>query len=164
MTTLPDTFAAVLARIEAGGHQVGDFDVIGIIDSLIERGVALDDVTDFDFLKLLTRYAIEDQTDLPCPDWCQYEPGHVFESHNPLTGMQTRPHSLVLASRDGVYVAVVQDHERQPGDDSTAVLGPVFVDVQIEGEYENGAALRRLAGELLNAADRLDALSTEDDQ
>ncbi len=162
MTTLPDTFAAVLARIEASGHQAGDFDVIGIVDNLMERGTALDDVTDVDFLRLLTRYAAEDQTDLPCPSWCQYEPGHVFESTHTLTGMQIRPHGLVLASRDGVYVAVVQDHERQPGDDSTAVLGPVFIDVQIEGEYETGAALRRLAGELLNAADRLDALSTED--
>jgi hypothetical protein len=66
--------------------------------------------------------------------------------------MQTRPHALVLASRDGVYVALVQDHERQPQDDSTAVLGPVFASVEIEGEYETGASLRRLAGELLNAA------------
>ncbi len=108
MTTPPDAFTAVLARIEAGGHQVGDFDVIGIIDSLMERGTALDDVTDFDFLKLLTQHAIEDQTDLPCPSWCQYEPGHVFESTHTLTGVQIRPHEAVLASRDDVYVGVVQ--------------------------------------------------------
>ncbi len=159
MTTLPDTFAAVLARIEAMGWNVNDYDVFEIIDTLLGRGTEVDDVTDFEFLKLLTQYAREDQTGLPCPAWCRYEAGHVFESTDALTGMQVRPHEVVLASRDDVYVAVVQDHERQPGDDSTAVLGPVFVDVQIEGEYETGAALRRLAGELLNAADKLDALT-----
>ncbi len=159
MTTLPDTWAAVLARIEAMGWNVNDYDVIGIIDTLLGRGTDVDDVTDFEFLKLLTQYAREDQTDLPCPSWCQYEPGHRFEGTHDLTGVQIRPHGLVLASRDDVYVAVAQDHERQPGDDSTAVLGPVFVDVEIKGEYETGAALRRLAGELLNAADKLDALT-----
>ncbi|MDP9461048.1 MAG: hypothetical protein M3Q22_12680 [Actinomycetota bacterium] len=164
MTTLPDTFAAVLARIEASGHQAGDFDVIGIVDNLMERGTALDDVTDVEFLKLLTQYAREDQTALPCPSWCRYEAGHVFESTDALTDMQVRPHELRLASRDDVYVAVVQEDHRQPGDDSTAVLGPAFVDVQIEGEYETGAALRRLAGELLNAADKLDALTVEGNQ
>ncbi len=164
MTTLPDTLAAVLARIEAGGHQAGDFDVIGIIDSLIERGTALHDVTDADFLKLLTRYAVEDQTDLPCPAWCQSEPGHVFESTDTLTGMQIRPHEVVLASRDDVYVAVVQEDHRQPGDDSTAVLGPPSIDVEIKSEYETGAALRRLAGELLNAADRLDEVTGSADR
>ncbi len=115
MTTLPDTFAAVLARIEASGHQAGDFDVIGIVDNLMKHGTALDDVTDFDFLKLLTGYAIEDQTDLPCPSWCQYEQGHVFESTHTLTGMQIRPHEAVLASRDDVYVAVVQEDHGSPG-------------------------------------------------
>ncbi len=159
MTTLPDTFAAVLARIEAMGSNVNDYNVIAIIDTLLGRGTDVDDVTDFEFLKLLTQYAREDQTDLPCPSWCQYRPGHRFESTHTLTGMQIRPHDLVLASRDDVYVAVVQEHHRQPGDDSTAVLELPFIDVQIEGEYETGAALRRLAGELLNAADKLDALT-----
>ncbi|MDP9460354.1 MAG: hypothetical protein M3Q22_08940 [Actinomycetota bacterium] len=73
--------------------------------------------------------------------------------------MQIRPHGLVLASRDDAYVAVVQEHHRQLGDDSTAVLGPVFASVDIEGEYETGAALRRLAGELLNAADELETVT-----
>ncbi len=164
MTTLPDTFAAVLARIEAMGWNVNDYNVIAIIDTLLGRGTDVDDVTDFEFLKLLTQYAREDQTALPCPSWCQDEPGHVFESTHALTGMQIRPHEVVLASRDDVYVAVVQEDHRQPGDDSTAVLGPAFVDVEIKGEYETGAALRRLAGELLNAADRLDALTVEGNQ
>ncbi len=164
MTTLPDTFAAVLARIEAMGWNVNHYNVIEITDTLLERDTEVDDVTDFEFLKLLTRYAREDQTGLPCPAWCHSEPGHVFESTDTLTGMQIRPHEVVLASRDDVYVAVVQEAHRQPGDDSTAVLGPAFVDVQIEGEYETGAALRRLAGELLNAADKLDALTVEGNQ
>ncbi len=118
MTTLPDTFAAVLARIEAMGKDVNDYNVIEIIDTLLGRGTEVDDVTDDDFLKLLTQYAREDQTDLPCPSWCQYRPGHRFESTHDLTGMQIRPHEAVLASRDDVYVAVVQEDHRQLGSGS----------------------------------------------
>ncbi|MDP9359631.1 MAG: hypothetical protein M3R02_30950 [Chloroflexota bacterium] len=159
MTTLPDTFAAVLARIEAMGENVSDYKVVTIVERIVADGVAVADVNDPDFFRLLSRNHIEDETALPCPSWCQDEAGHGFESTHALTGMQIRPHEVVLASRDEVYVAVVQEDHRRPGDDSTAVLGPVFVDVEIEGEYETGAALRRLAGELLNAADRLDALT-----
>ncbi|MDP9460355.1 MAG: hypothetical protein M3Q22_08945 [Actinomycetota bacterium] len=57
MTTLPDTWAAVLARIEAMGWNVNDYDVFEIIDALLGRGTDVDDVIDDDFLKLLTQYA-----------------------------------------------------------------------------------------------------------
>lgn len=158
MTTPADALSATVARIGYMGLVANEYDVLAVIESIVRDGVDLAEINDQDFLYLLTRNAREDQTELPCPSWCQRDARHPFESHNPLTGRQSRPHSLVLASGEGVYVAVVQDDEREPGDDSTVVQVAPFVAVEIEGDLD-AASLRRRAADLLNAADRLDGIT-----
>lgn len=149
---------ATINRIGSIGLVPHEYDVVAIVESIVRDGVDLADINDQDFLYLLTHHVLEDKTELPCPSWCQRDAGHPFESHNPLTGRQSRPHSLVLASGEGVYVAVVQDDEREPGDDSTVVQGAPFVTVEIESDLD-AASLRRRAADLLNAADRLDGIT-----
>ncbi len=90
MTTLQDTFTAVLARIEAMGEDVSDHKIVTIVERIVADGVAVADVNDPDFFRLLSRNHIEDETALPCPSWCQDEPGHGFEWTHALTGMQVR--------------------------------------------------------------------------
>lgn len=161
MTTLHDTLTAAAARIEATGGQPADYDLAGLAATLAQEGRSVTDLGDGEFQRLLTLHELADQTGLPCPPWCQYEAGHPFEMTT-ADGRQLRPHSAVLASREGVDVALETWDQRTPGDDATATTRPPFVTVDIGGEYDNPAALRRLAGDLLCAADRLDAVTGDD--
>ena len=159
MSTLPGVLAALLGRIERMGEPPAAYNVIGILETITQDyGVTVADVTDGDFLRLLVRHQLEDQTNLPCPAWCRSEAGHRFESYNPLTGRQSRPHSLKLAAGEGHYVALVQEEEREKGDDSTSVLGVPVVSVEIEGDFD-AAELRKRAADLLNAADKLEEIN-----
>ncbi len=165
MTTLPDTFAAVLARIEAMGEDVNDYKIITITEKIVADGVAVADVNDLDFLHLLSHNYIEDQTALPCPPWCETEAGHPFESYN-ANDRQVRPHSAALFREptNAAYVDLVQEDTRDPGDDSTASQGPAFISVCFEGDYTDSGTVRRLAAALLNAADRLDEVTGSADR
>lgn len=158
MTTLADTLTATLARIGGMELVAHEYNVVAIVGSIVRDGVDLAEVNDLDFLRLLSHNRLEDRTELPCPPWCQSGPEHPFESYNPLTHRQIRPHGMTLASGEGVHVAVTQDDEREQGDDGTVVHGAPFVAVEIEGDLD-AAALRQRAADLLNAADTLDGIT-----
>lgn len=157
-----ETLTAVLARIESMDFAVNEYDVLAILDTIMcEYGGDVAEVTDFDFLRLMTLNALEDGTDLPCPDWCARDAGHRFECSFD-DGRQSRPHELRLPRPDEmtgeVYLSLVQEDVRDKGDDSTAVRTIPEVSFAVDASFQ-ADELRKLAAALLNAADRLDEVN-----
>lgn len=68
-----------------------------------------------------------------------------------------------------IYLALSQEDIRNRGDDATVVLGRTEVQFAVDPDDQTAADLRRLAAELMNAADELDRVTgagsdwTEDD-
>lgn len=172
MTDFPtaDVLHAVAARIAATGESPNDYDVLGIVGTILhDYQVPIAEVNDHDFLLLLTHYALEDQTELPCPEWCTRGSGHPFESSFD-DGRQSRPHGMKLAGpaiTGKVYLSLVQEEVRNQGDDSTADRLRPEVSFAVDASFQSGE-LRKIAAALLDAADELDGLGggrswTEDD-
>ncbi len=158
-----DTVQAVIHRIEAMGEPARDYDVLGMVDSIIQSGGAAHDVDELEFLRLLARHVLEDQTEAACPDWCTREHGHPFET-NLDDGRQLRPHEAKLPKPDvgaDVYLSLVREDEREKGDDSTCLPMDPVVSFAVDGSF-GSRELRQLAAALLNAADRLDEVTGDD--
>lgn len=133
-----------------------DVDVIGILAGLTEqdrRRVLAEAMAELIGTTGRPGMRIEPTTTLPCPAWCEYEPGHGFEDTAP-GGDLVRFHS-----RDfGDHLAVIVE-ERATSDEgpATVVHGP-YLDVSAEGPFTLEQA-RQLARGIEAAADFLGGLS-----
>lgn len=159
-----ELFPAVVRRIESLGLDPSEYDVIGLMDDILADGVPLDEVNRHDFLFMLSHRERDEQTTLPCPDWCTRGPGHPFESESH-DGIQSRPHAVplplpVLGGPDPreVYLSLSQEDERVKCDDSKSRQLPAAVSFAVDAEFQ-AAELRKLAGALLDAADKLDEVN-----
>jgi hypothetical protein len=156
-----DVLSAVVARIEAYGVPANDYDVIEILDTIVnDYGVRIEDVNEGDFLRLLVLNHREEKTELPCPEWCDRPAGHRFECEFD-DGRQSRPHTMNLPRPDipgGLYLSLCQEDVRAKGDDSTAVRTVPEVSFAVDASFQSDE-LRKVAAALLNAADKLDEVN-----
>ncbi len=163
-----DFLTAVHNRVQsvkAGIDPDTSYDVIGIADGILSDGVPLSEVDEQTFLRMMCRHVVEDQTEIPCPDWCSRGAGHPFESQFP-DGRQSRPHERKLPRPDiagEVYLSLLQQEDRQQGDDSTVVRHATVVSFAVDGDFR-ADELGALAAVLLNAVDELDKVTDGGDQ
>ncbi len=103
----------------------------------------------------------EDQTDLPCPPWCEMELGHGWDDLPNDDGRRMRNHGRSLGEHVDMFMC---EYEGVPLSGE-----PVGAYVSVDTDDRTAAELRALAAELLNAADDLDRVTgagsdwTEDD-
>lgn len=160
MTSTADFFIAIHDRVQAVKATVDpdqSYDVIGIAEDIMRDGLSLSQVGEQSFLRLMTLHMMQDRTELPCPHWCRYAPGHRFEGSYE-NGRQWRFHSLELDAPDDVSVTLTQEEQREAGDDSTIERHRPVVNVEADADFQAGA-LRQFAATLLNAADALGQVS-----
>lgn len=117
-----ELFESVIERIKSYGEDPADYNVLQLMDDVMSRGGQVDQIDNGSWWLLLKNRTIEDETEVPCPEWCRYEHGHVFESETD-DGLQVRYHALQLESPDGVDLSIVQEETRPKGDDSAFTRG-----------------------------------------
>lgn len=90
----------------------------------------------------------------PCPDWCEQDPGHEYESVDLETDSYIRYHSLKIG--DGVAI-----HQEERNRIGVAELRPPYVWLSPDdyGAEIDGAEACRRAAVLLDAADMIETLS-----
>ncbi|RZU30482.1 hypothetical protein [Blastococcus saxobsidens] len=82
------------------------------------------------------------RTPLPCPPWCEYEPGHGFDSAMPGGGELVRFHGRNLGEHLTVVAEEQAASERGP---VTATRGP-YLDISAEGPFTAEEARQLAAG------------------
>ena len=165
MTATHPELAALLTRIENLGEPTTDYDLASILGVLYVDRTTVDQVSDADLYKLLLQYTVEDQTDIPCPDWCDHEHGHVFELSSGDGTEQSRHHSkrFLTATEDDrevgeFYIAVKAEETRLKPVDATATVRDPYVWAQVDGDL-TVEQCRRFAAALTLAADELERIA-----
>jgi hypothetical protein len=101
------------------------------------------------------RPPFERQTPLPCPPWCDQEPGHRFHSITPDTGCLVRDHCHSV----GTYVCVSAEEEAITDAGPVWAACPPMVVVTEDLCGISPDTARKVAAELLTAADLVEVLS-----
>ena len=104
----------------------------------------------------------------PCPWWCTLDPGHPYLSSRPCwTDSEEMPGIPAGESRVAIDrtheapfgVAAVEQMERTCDGGQVVGLEPIVV-IEIEVTQDKAADVRRIAADLLNAADLLDRIKS----